>query len=77
MRDIIHVLQFPYNSKPPRNHSAIPKIDPVEYSIDISGLVNNLRMLTLAHLHNETLFSCQSSIITLQCSGSHYIEQIY
>jgi sulfite oxidase len=60
-----------------RNHGGIPEIDPAEYTLDIEGLVNNPKRLTLADLQNEELFPRQSNIVSLQCSGTRRIEQIH
>ncbi|KAK6084264.1 oxidoreductase molybdopterin binding domain-containing protein [Seiridium cupressi] len=59
-----------------RNHGGIPEIDPAEFTVDISGLVNNPKRLTLADLQNEELFPRQSNVVSLQCSGTRRIEQI-
>lgn len=59
-----------------RNHGGIPEIDPAKYTIDIDGLVNNPKSLTLADLQNEELFPRQSNTVALQCSGTRRIEQI-
>lgn len=59
-----------------RNHGGVPEIDPTEFTLDISGLVNNPKRLTLADLQNEDIFPRQSNIVTLQCSGTRRIEQI-
>jgi sulfite oxidase len=60
-----------------RNHGGIPEIDPEVHSLDISGLVNNPKRITLAELQNESLFPRQSNVVTLQCSGTRRIEQIH
>ncbi|KAI4799716.1 molybdopterin binding oxidoreductase [Aureobasidium sp. EXF-8845] len=60
-----------------RNHGGIPEIDPAEYTLDIEGLVNDPKRLTLADLQNEDLFPRQSNIVSLQCSGTRRIEQIH
>ncbi|CAD0013059.1 unnamed protein product [Aureobasidium pullulans] len=92
-KDMIHVLQFPYNGEPPRerlveteitdnkdhfvrNHGGIPEIDPEQFTLDIEGLVNNPKKLTLADLQNENLFPRQTNVVSLQCSGTRRIEQI-
>jgi len=59
-----------------RNHGGVPEIDPAKYSIDIEGLVNNPKTLTLADLQNEELFPRQTNVVSLQCSGTRRIEQI-
>ncbi|THW92309.1 molybdopterin binding oxidoreductase [Aureobasidium pullulans] len=92
-KDMIHVLQFPYNGEPPRerlveteitdnkdhfvrNHGGIPEIDPEQFTLDIEGLVNNPKKLTLGDLQNEDLFPRQTNVVSLQCSGTRRIEQI-
>ncbi|KAH8204401.1 hypothetical protein TruAng_001452 [Truncatella angustata] len=60
-----------------RNHGGIPEIDPAEYFLDIGGLVNDPKRLTLADLQNEELFPRQSNVVSLQCSGTRRIEQIH
>ncbi|KAK4189454.1 Oxidoreductase, molybdopterin-binding domain-containing protein [Podospora australis] len=60
-----------------RNHGGIPEIDPAAYTLDISGLVNNPKRLTLADLQNEELFPRQTNVVSLQCSGTRRIEQIH
>ncbi|KAH8814943.1 Oxidoreductase, molybdopterin-binding domain-containing protein [Xylogone sp. PMI_703] len=60
-----------------RNHGGIPEINEDDYFIDIGGLVNNPRRLTLKDLKNEELFPRQSTLVTLQCSGTRRIEQIH
>lgn len=60
-----------------RNHGGIPEIDPEQYTLDIDGLVNNPKRLTLADLQNEDLFPRQSNVVSLQCSGTRRIEQIH
>ena len=110
-RDMLHLLQFPYNGEPPkvgtltmshcdlnstdlqqrlvtakpitpnslhfvRNHGGIPDIDPSEYFLKLDGLVKNPKNISLADLQNEELFPRQSSLVTIQCSGTRRIEQI-
>ena len=60
-----------------RNHGGIPDIDASKFTLDITGLVNNPRSLTLAELQDESVFPRQSNIVTLQCSGTRRIEQIH
>ncbi|KAG9818564.1 molybdopterin binding oxidoreductase, partial [Aureobasidium melanogenum] len=60
-----------------RNHGGIPEIDPEQYTLDIEGLVNDPKRLTLADLQNEELFPRQSNVVSLQCSGTRRIEQIH
>ncbi|KUI74367.1 Sulfite oxidase, mitochondrial [Cytospora mali] len=59
-----------------RNHGGIPEIDISQYSLDIEGLVNQPKRLTLADLQNEELFPRQTSVVSLQCSGTRRKEQI-
>ncbi|EJT70193.1 nitrate reductase 1 [Gaeumannomyces tritici R3-111a-1] len=59
-----------------RNHGGIPDIDADRFTLDITGLVKNPKQLTLAQLQDETLFPRQSTVATLQCSGTRRIEQI-
>jgi sulfite oxidase len=59
-----------------RNHGGVPEIDPEHYTLDIEGLVNDPKTLTLADLQNEKLFPRQSNVVSLQCSGTRRIEQI-
>lgn len=59
-----------------RNHGGIPEINAEEYTLDIEGLVNDPKRLTLADLQNEELFPRQSNVVSLQCSGTRRIEQI-
>lgn len=60
-----------------RNHGGIPEIDAEAYTLDIEGLVNDPKRLTLADLQNEELFPRQSNVVSLQCSGTRRIEQIH
>jgi len=59
-----------------RNHGGIPHIDPEAFYLDIAGLVNNPRRFTLKDLQDESVFPRQSSVVTIQCSGTRRIEQI-
>ena len=93
-KDMIHVLQFPYNGEPPRsrlvetevtrnedhfvrNHGGVPEIDEDAFELEFDGLVNEPKKLTLADLKNEKLFPRQTSMVSLQCSGTRRIEQIH
>ncbi|KAI9170862.1 Sulfite oxidase [Paramyrothecium foliicola] len=60
-----------------RNHGGVPEIDPEQYTLDITGLVNDPKRLTLADLMDETKFPRQSNVVSLQCSGTRRIEQIH
>ncbi|ORX96648.1 Oxidoreductase, molybdopterin-binding domain-containing protein [Clohesyomyces aquaticus] len=90
--DMIHVLQFPYNGEPPRdrlteitdnkdhfvrNHGGIPEINDDDFFLDIEGLVNTPKRVTLKELQDESIFSRQTRTVTLQCSGTRRIEQIH
>ena len=59
-----------------RNHGGIPEIDPAEYTLDITGLVNEPKRLTLEDLQNEEIFPRQSNIVSILCSGTRRLEQI-
>ncbi|OQO07833.1 hypothetical protein B0A48_06624 [Cryoendolithus antarcticus] len=59
-----------------RNHGGIPEIENDAYFLEIDGLVNEPKNLTLADLQNEKLFPRQSNVVSLQCSGTRRIEQI-
>ncbi|MCJ1393642.1 hypothetical protein MMC18_006517 [Xylographa bjoerkii] len=59
-----------------RNHGGIPTCSEEDYFLDIGGMVNNPKRLTMKDLKNEDLFPRQSNIVTLQCSGTRRIEQI-
>ncbi|KAI9709782.1 MAG: hypothetical protein M1820_003185 [Bogoriella megaspora] len=60
-----------------RNHGGIPEIEPDKYFLDIDGLVKNSSRITLKELQDESKFPRQSSVVTLQCSGTRRIEQIH
>ncbi|KAF2145172.1 uncharacterized protein K452DRAFT_356473 [Aplosporella prunicola CBS 121167] len=60
-----------------RNHGGVPEIDADQWSLDISGLVNNPQRLTLADLKDESRFPRQTNVVTIQCSGTRRIEQIH
>lgn len=59
-----------------RNHGGIPEIDANNFFLELDGLVKNPKKLSLAELQNEELFPRQSSLVTIQCSGTRRIEQI-
>jgi len=59
-----------------RNHGGIPIINEDDYSVEISGMVNSPKILTLKDLKNENLFPRQTAVVTIQCSGTRRIEQI-
>jgi sulfite oxidase len=59
-----------------RNHGGIPDIDPSKFFLELDGLVKNPMKLSLADLQNEELFPRQTSLVTIQCSGTRRIEQI-
>jgi sulfite oxidase len=60
-----------------RNHGGIPEIEDDAFHLDIEGLVNNPKRLTLKDLKDESIFPRQSTTVTLQCSGTRRIEQIH
>ncbi|KAK3400270.1 Oxidoreductase, molybdopterin-binding domain-containing protein [Sordaria brevicollis] len=60
-----------------RNHGGVPEIDPSKFYLEIEGLVNNPKRLTLADLQNKELFPRQSNVVSLQCSGTRRLEQIH
>lgn len=60
-----------------RNHGGIPEIEPSKFFLEVTGLVNNPKRLTLADLQNESLFPRQTNVVSLQCSGTRRIEQIH
>lgn len=59
-----------------RNHGGVPEIDADKYFLEIDGLVNNPKRLTLADLQNEELFPRETKVVSLQCSGTRRLEQI-
>lgn len=59
-----------------RNHGGIPEFNEDDYFIEIEGLVNNPLKLTLKDLKDHTKFKRQSTVVTLQCSGTRRLEQI-
>ena len=59
-----------------RNHGGIPSINEDDYALEITGMVNQPKRLTLKDLKNEKLFPRQSTVVTIQCSGTRRIEQI-
>lgn len=60
-----------------RNHGGIPEIDEDAFYFDIAGLVNNPKRITMKELKDEKLFPRQSTVVTIQCSGTRRIEQIH
>lgn len=93
-KDMIHVLQFPYNGEPPRrrlvetpvtrnadhfvrNHGGIPEIEFDAYRLDVRGLVKNPQSFTMKDLMDESVFPRQSTMVSIQCSGTRRIEQIH
>uniref|UniRef100_A0A8H7XT72 Sulfite oxidase n=1 Tax=Psilocybe cubensis TaxID=181762 RepID=A0A8H7XT72_PSICU len=92
-KDMLHLLQFPYNGEPPkrlvtakpitpnplhfvRNHGGIPNISADAFFLELDGLVNNPKKISLAELQNEELFPRVVKTVTIQCSGTRRIEQI-
>lgn len=59
-----------------RNHGGIPDIDKDAWHIDIEGMVNEPKRLTLKDLQNEELFPQMTKVVTIQCSGTRRLEQI-
>lgn len=59
-----------------RNHGGIPNIEPEAFELRLDGLVKNPMKISLADLQNESLFPRQSTLVTIQCSGTRRIEQI-
>lgn len=59
-----------------RNHGGIPHIDGEAFDLQIDGLVNNPKTLTMADLQNEELFPRVSKLVSIQCSGTRRLEQI-
>lgn len=59
-----------------RNHGGIPEIEEEEFELEIDGLVNKPMKISLKDLQNEAFFPRQSTVVTLQCSGTRRIEQI-
>lgn len=60
-----------------RNHGGVPNIDEDDFYFDVGGLVNNPKRITMKELKDEKIFPRQSTIVTLQCSGTRRIEQIH
>ncbi|KAK4443991.1 putative sulfite oxidase [Podospora aff. communis PSN243] len=60
-----------------RNHGGIPSIRASAWTLDVTGLVNCPKTLTLAELQDEAVFPRRSHTVTLQCSGTRRIEQIH
>ena len=59
-----------------RNHGGIPIIKEDAYFLEIGGLVNETKKLTLRDLKDEKLFPRQTAVVTIQCSGTRRLEQI-
>jgi sulfite oxidase len=59
-----------------RNHGGIPDIDVDAFDLQLDGLVQQPKTLTLADLQNEDLFPRVSKLVTIQCSGTRRLEQI-
>ncbi|KAF2177562.1 mitochondrial putative sulfite oxidase [Zopfia rhizophila CBS 207.26] len=57
-----------------RNHGGIPDINPATYSLQIDGLVNEPRHLTLQKLQDPGIFPQETIVATLQCSGNRRSE---
>nr|ANM86661.1 putative oxidoreductase [Cladonia uncialis subsp. uncialis]AUW30900.1 putative molybdopterin binding oxidoreductase [Cladonia uncialis subsp. uncialis] len=59
-----------------RNHGGIPIINEDQYFLEIGGMVNEPKKLTMKDLKDEKLFPRQTAVVTIQCSGTRRIEQI-
>ena len=59
-----------------RNHGGVPEIDEDAFELEIDGLVNKPMKISMADLKDEKKFPRQSSIVSIQCSGTRRIEQI-
>ena len=59
-----------------RNHGGIPEIGEDDFELEIDGLVDKPTKLRMEDLKNEELFPRQSTVVTIQCSGTRRIEQI-
>lgn len=59
-----------------RNHGGVPEIEEDDFELEIDGLVNKPMKLSMKDLKNEKLFPRQSTVVTIQCSGTRRIEQI-
>jgi len=59
-----------------RNHGGIPDIEKEKWDLQIDGLVNNPKTLTLKDLQNEAIFPRIKKTVTIQCSGTRRMEQI-
>ena len=59
-----------------RNHGGVPEIDEEQFELEIDGLVKKPMKLSMKDLKNEKLFPRQSTVVTIQCSGTRRIEQI-
>lgn len=59
-----------------RNHGGVPEINEDDFELEIDGFVNKPMKLSMRDLKNEKIFPRQSSVVTLQCSGTRRIEQI-
>jgi sulfite oxidase len=54
----------------------VPEIEEEHFELEIDGLVNKPMKLSMKDLKNEKLFPRQSTVVTIQCSGTRRIEQI-
>jgi len=59
-----------------RNHGGVPEIEESAYYLEMDGLVKHPQKLTLSDLKDESRFHRQSTVVSLQCSGTRRIEQI-
>lgn len=60
-----------------RNHGGVPEIDASTLFLELEGLVKSPKKLTLADLKNGKKFKHQSTVVSIQCSGTRRIEQIH
>ena len=55
----------------------MPEIEEDDFELELDGLVNKPMKLTMKDLKDEKVFPRQSSVVTIQCSGTRRIEQIH
>ena len=59
-----------------RSHGGIPIINKDDFFLEICGMVNQPKRLTMADPKNDDIFPRQSAVVTTQRSGTRRIEQI-
>ncbi|KAL0961496.1 hypothetical protein HGRIS_006438 [Hohenbuehelia grisea] len=59
-----------------RNHGGVPDINPDDFEIEITGLVNNPVKVAFRDLIDINKYPQEEVTVTLQCSGTRRIEQI-